>query len=160
MRILLGTSSAAFTSIKLSLLTTFSPDLQPALRQICTSWCELATPHSTSALGQAFAEHTRAMTDAHDDLISQFAKTSLNTADITLLSHTHGRERRAERSIDKLELQAAVKYGASLRAQRSFPCTHVSVASLSFSLFGLERSSSGNSYKPLSVCLLRGPRKV
>ena len=30
----------------------------------------------------------------------------LNTADISLISHTHGRLRRAERAIDKSELQA------------------------------------------------------
>ena len=36
----------------------------------------------------------------------------LNTADVTLISHTHGRQRRVERAIDKSELQAAVKHGA------------------------------------------------
>jgi hypothetical protein len=36
---------------------------------------------------------------------------ALNTSDITLISHTHGRERRAERGIERKELQEAVKYG-------------------------------------------------
>ena len=35
----------------------------------------------------------------------------LRTSDISLLSHTHGRERREERGIAKRELQEAVKYG-------------------------------------------------
>ena len=35
----------------------------------------------------------------------------LNTEDVSLISHTHGRERRAERSISRIELQAAVKHG-------------------------------------------------
>ena len=30
---------------------------------------------------------------------------SLNTEDVTLISHSHGRERRAERAIDRIELQ-------------------------------------------------------
>ena len=41
---------------------------------------------------------------------------SLSTSDITLISHTHGRERRAERNIARLELQAAIKYGRKERA--------------------------------------------
>ena len=36
---------------------------------------------------------------------------ALNTVDVTLISHTHGRERRAERSIGRVDLQAAVKHG-------------------------------------------------
>ncbi|KAK3232626.1 hypothetical protein CYMTET_57028 [Cymbomonas tetramitiformis] len=36
---------------------------------------------------------------------------SLQTSEHTLISHTHGRERRAERSIEKKELQEAIKYG-------------------------------------------------
>ncbi len=35
----------------------------------------------------------------------------LNTVDVTLISHTHGRQRRAERSIGRVDLQAAVKHG-------------------------------------------------
>ena len=35
----------------------------------------------------------------------------LNTEDISLISHTHGRSRRMERDISRLELQAAIKYG-------------------------------------------------
>ena len=34
-----------------------------------------------------------------------------STADVTVLSGSHGRARRAERSIEKVELQAAIKYG-------------------------------------------------
>ena len=41
---------------------------------------------------------------------------SLRTDDITLISHTHGRERRAERKIMRKELQAAIKYGIKERA--------------------------------------------
>ena len=40
----------------------------------------------------------------------------LPTVDISLISHTHGRERRAERNILREELQAAIKYGAKERA--------------------------------------------
>jgi hypothetical protein len=36
----------------------------------------------------------------------------LNTADVTLISHAHGRKRRAERDITKSNLQAAVEHGA------------------------------------------------
>jgi hypothetical protein len=39
------------------------------------------------------------------------ATSALNTVDVTLISHTHGRERRAERSIGRVDLQAAVKHG-------------------------------------------------
>eukprot|EP00959_Pyramimonas_sp_CCMP1952_P255863 5344273-Pyramimonas_sp.AAC.1 len=37
--------------------------------------------------------------------------TSLNTSDISVVTHAHGRQRRLERSIQTLELQGAVKYG-------------------------------------------------
>eukprot|EP00798_Chlamydomonas_sp_ICE-L_P022991 gene22991-30179_t len=40
----------------------------------------------------------------------------LATSRISLVSHTHGRERRAERGIEKRELQEAVKYGRMERA--------------------------------------------
>ncbi len=36
---------------------------------------------------------------------------TLRTSEITLFSHTHGRERRAERGIERKELQEAIKYG-------------------------------------------------
>lgn len=36
---------------------------------------------------------------------------SLRTEDVSLISHTHGRERRAERNILRRELQAAIKHG-------------------------------------------------
>ena len=39
------------------------------------------------------------------------ANESLATEDVTLLSHAHGRERRNERSIEKIELQACIKHG-------------------------------------------------
>ena len=41
---------------------------------------------------------------------------SLRTIDISLVSHTHGRERRAQRNIQRLELQAAMKHGVKERA--------------------------------------------
>jgi hypothetical protein len=41
---------------------------------------------------------------------------SLRTEDISLISHTHGRERRAQRGIMRRELQAAIKYGLRERA--------------------------------------------
>ncbi|KAK3275216.1 hypothetical protein CYMTET_16642 [Cymbomonas tetramitiformis] len=41
---------------------------------------------------------------------------SLQTSEHTLISHTHGRERRTERSIEKRELQEAIKYGRKERA--------------------------------------------
>ena len=40
------------------------------------------------------------------DLLGRFNGLSLATADITLLSSLHGRQRRSERGIEKLELQA------------------------------------------------------
>jgi hypothetical protein len=36
---------------------------------------------------------------------------ALRTEDISLISHTHGRERRSQRNIMRRELQAAIKYG-------------------------------------------------
>jgi hypothetical protein len=44
------------------------------------------------------------------------ARLGLATKDVTLLSHTHGRQRREERCIERAELQAAVKYGRKERA--------------------------------------------
>ena len=41
---------------------------------------------------------------------------SMRTQDMSLISHTHGRERRAERGILRAELQAAIKYGKRERA--------------------------------------------
>lgn len=35
----------------------------------------------------------------------------LRTEDVTLISHVHGRQRRSERNIQRLELQAAIKHG-------------------------------------------------
>ena len=46
---------------------------------------------------------------------------SLATSDVTLVSHTHGRDRRAERGIDRRDLQAAVKHGRKERANPG-PC--------------------------------------
>jgi hypothetical protein len=43
--------------------------------------------------------------------VSSECNTELVTEDVTLASHTHGRERRAERNIQRRELQAAIKYG-------------------------------------------------
>ncbi|PNH12275.1 Eukaryotic elongation factor 2 kinase [Tetrabaena socialis] len=57
-----------------------------------------------------------------DDFISHFdglrmdGRSDLPTSSITLISHTHGRERREERGIDRRELQEAVKYGRRERA--------------------------------------------
>ena len=42
--------------------------------------------------------------------------TLLTTDDVSIISHTHGRERRAERSIQRRELQAAIKHGRRERA--------------------------------------------
>ena len=41
---------------------------------------------------------------------------SLNTSQVSLLSHTHGRERRQARGIEKRELKEAVKHGRKERA--------------------------------------------
>jgi hypothetical protein len=41
---------------------------------------------------------------------------SLSTSAISLISHTHGRERRQERSIQRRELQEAIKYGRKEQA--------------------------------------------
>ena len=40
----------------------------------------------------------------------------LNTSAVTLISHTHGRERREQRGIERRELQEAVKHGRRERA--------------------------------------------
>ena len=50
------------------------------------------------------------------ELTSGFEQCSLRTDSISLISHTHGRERRAERKILRRELQAAIKYGNKERA--------------------------------------------
>merc|ERR1711903_336415 len=42
----------------------------------------------------------------------------LRTSEFTLVSHAHGRERRAERGIQRRELQAAIKYGEKVAAAR------------------------------------------
>ena len=41
---------------------------------------------------------------------------SLRTEDVSLISHTHGRARRSERSVMRRELQAAIKHGMKERA--------------------------------------------
>ena len=56
------------------------------------------------------------MSTGMGDLLGRFNGLSLATADITLLSSLHGRQRRSERGIEKLELQAAIKYGRKERA--------------------------------------------
>ena len=48
--------------------------------------------------------------------VTRSATSTVRTADVTVLSGSHGRVRRAERSIEKSELQAAVKYGRKDRA--------------------------------------------
>jgi hypothetical protein len=50
------------------------------------------------------------------ELERSLARLGLATQDVTLLSHTHGRQRREERCIERAELQAAVKYGRKERA--------------------------------------------
>ena len=47
----------------------------------------------------------------NNDLINRMSGLSLKTSDISLVSHTHGRNRRAERDIAKKNLQRAIKYG-------------------------------------------------
>ena len=44
------------------------------------------------------------------------AKKPLATSAVTLISHTHGRDRREQRGIERRELQEAVKYGRKERA--------------------------------------------
>ena len=41
---------------------------------------------------------------------------ALRTSAVTLISHAHGRERRAERGILRRELQAAIKHGEKVAA--------------------------------------------
>jgi len=50
----------------------------------------------------------------NDAIYAQEKLTStLNTSDINIFSHIHGRQRREERNIKKKELQIALKYGNS-----------------------------------------------
>jgi len=49
-------------------------------------------------------------------LLRHFAGLGLATDAVSLVSHAHGRERRAERGIARLELQGAVKHGRKERA--------------------------------------------
>ena len=56
------------------------------------------------------------MDDYLDDLAGRMGRMGLNTVDVTLLSHDHGRQRRRERGIERLELQAAIKHGRKERA--------------------------------------------
>ena len=53
-----------------------------------------------------------------DQILSRHQNLSLGlrTSDVTLISHSHGRNRRNERTIDKKELQAAIKYGSKEKA--------------------------------------------
>ena len=51
-----------------------------------------------------------------DDLNRMFSDLNMSTEDVTLISHTHGRNRRSERGIDKLDLKKAIKYGKKERA--------------------------------------------
>jgi hypothetical protein len=39
------------------------------------------------------------------------------TAEVTIISSSHGRQRRVERGIAKIDLQVAVKYGVRTRTQ-------------------------------------------
>ena len=41
---------------------------------------------------------------------------SLRTEDVSLILHTHGRDRRSQRNIMRIELQAAIKHGRKERA--------------------------------------------
>ena len=41
---------------------------------------------------------------------------AIRTIDVSLISHTHGRVRRKERNIQRIELQAAIKHGTKERA--------------------------------------------
>ena len=49
-------------------------------------------------------------------VLGQAPADELRTSDVTLVSHAHGRERRAERGILRRELQAAIKYGEKVAA--------------------------------------------
>ena len=49
---------------------------------------------------------------------------ALRTSAVTLISHAHGRERRAERGILRRELQAAIKYGEKVAANPGRRGTH------------------------------------
>jgi hypothetical protein len=46
-----------------------------------------------------------------DSLATRLEKLSLLTETVSLVSHTHGRERRSQRNIERQELQAAIKHG-------------------------------------------------
>lgn len=73
-------------------------------------------------LQDAFARlHLAKFTPASSSSSSSPSSSSLHgeqlrTEDVTLISHTHGRERRAQRGIDKEALKAAVKHGKRSRA--------------------------------------------
>ena len=47
---------------------------------------------------------------------AELGRDALSTHEISIISHTHGRQRREERNIKKEELQAAIKYGTRYRA--------------------------------------------
>ena len=49
-------------------------------------------------------------------VLDQAPADELRTSDVTLVSHAHGRERRAERGIQRRELQAAIKHGEKVAA--------------------------------------------
>ena len=49
-------------------------------------------------------------------VLGQGPADELRTSDVTLVSHAHGRERRAERGIQRRELQAAIKHGEKVAA--------------------------------------------
>jgi hypothetical protein len=49
--------------------------------------------------------------DSLDSLATRLENLSLLTETVSLVSHTHGRERRSQRNIERQELQAAIKHG-------------------------------------------------
>ena len=81
--------------------------LDPRAWNLDESMFTASQPTLPRASASAHAAYTSARHAASkDDSLS-----SLPTEDITLISHTHGRERRAERHVVRRELQAAIKHG-------------------------------------------------
>ena len=85
--------------------------------KVSLSLSKAATPEGPSldaALNALTPAQRRGILRVVSDM-QRFAP-GMPTEDISLISHTHGRERRAERNIQRKELQAAIKYGTKERA--------------------------------------------
>mmetsp|Transcript_15147 Transcript_15147/g.37130 ORF Transcript_15147/g.37130 Transcript_15147/m.37130 type:complete len:372 (-) Transcript_15147:7-1122(-) len=80
------------------------------LQQAVQSYTQGLAANSSSSSSRA-AEPSSSMRHQQHHHQQLHSDTSIKTDNIPLVSHVHGRQRRAERNIQRKELQAAIKYG-------------------------------------------------